>query len=148
MELIKIEALLEKYEAGETTLAEEKALKEYFKMENIPPHLSHYKSLFLYTKKESEITTAFEFKNRSKKKKFALFGIAASILLALGIIGFYNNGQQELEQQNLGTIEDPEEAYLKAKETLQLVSEALNSSNDELTYVAEFGKVTNKYIKD
>lgn len=148
MELIKIEALLNKYEAGETTLTEEKTLKEYFLKENVPPHLSHYKSLFLFSKKEKAKTTQVEFKAGSKKKKFAFLGIAASILLALGVIGFYNNQKQELEQQNLGTIEDPEEAYIKAKETLQLVSEALNSSSDELTYVAEFGKVTNKYIKD
>lgn len=148
MELIKIEALLTKYEEGETSLTEEKALKEYFRKENVPPHLSHYKSLFLFSKMEKEKTAQVEFRAGSGKKKFALYGIAAGILLALGIFGFYSNQQQELEQQNLGTIENPEEAYLKAKETLQLVSEALNSSKDELTYVEEFGNVTNKYIKE
>ena len=148
MELIDIERLLIKYDEGETSLAEEKILKEYFLKNKVPAHLSQYKSLFFFSSSEKNKSSKVEFRVKDKRKKFSLYGIAAAILLALGIFGFYNNQQQELEQQNLGTIENPEEAYLKAKETLQLVSEVLNNSKEQLTYVDEFENVTDKYIKE
>ena len=46
MELAKIENLLEKYLAAETTLKEENVLKNYFSQENVPEHLEEYKSMF------------------------------------------------------------------------------------------------------
>lgn len=148
MELTKIEDLLTRYEEGNTSLAEEKILKDYFTKEEIPPHLNEYQSLFTYTVKAKATTFNKEIPYKHKKKRFAFIGIAASIVIAIGLFVAVNNPVEEMEQHQLGTIEDPEEAYLKAKETLLLVSDALNFGQEELAYVDEFGKVTNKYIKE
>ncbi|GAB4022929.1 HEAT repeat domain-containing protein [Spirosoma koreense] len=43
-----IETLLEKYYEGETSLAEEKQLRNYFQQENIPPHLQQHAEQFRY----------------------------------------------------------------------------------------------------
>jgi hypothetical protein len=148
MELIKIEELLSRYEDGNTTLAEERTLKEYFTKEEVPPHLLEYQSLFAYTLKARKNTFNKDIPYKNKKKQFAFTGIAASIVIAIGLFIALNNPVEELNQQQLGTIEDPEEAYLKAKETLLMVSGALNFGKEELVYVEEFDKAKNKYIKE
>lgn len=148
MELSKIESLLEKYEDAQTSLAEEKQLQEYFTSEKVPQHLWEYKMIFGYTQKEKNITYTSNIKVGTTKRKYAFVGIAASIILAVGIFTTVYNGQQEeLSQQNLGTIENPEEAYLKTKEALQLVSEVFNEGKEELVYIETFNNTTDKYIK-
>ena len=44
MEFNKMEALLEKYFEGETSIAEENELKDYFSSSNVAPHLEQYQS--------------------------------------------------------------------------------------------------------
>lgn len=151
MELIKIESLVHKYEEGRTTLEEERSLRDFFASGNVPDHLKSYKAIFVYTTKAKIESYPKEvdvngFKH-SRTKKFAWVGIAAGIILAAGIFTTLNFGNEKLNVQQLGTIEDPEEAYLKAKETLQLVSQVLNTGQNELTYVIEFDKAKDKYIK-
>jgi len=148
MELTKIEALLARYEEGNTSLAEEQILKDYFIKEEIPLHLIEYQSLFTYTVKAKTTSFNKEVPYRKKKLTYAFTGIAASILIAIGLFIALNNPVEELEQQQLGTIEDPEEAYIKAKETLLMVSGALNFGQEELVYVEEFDRAKNKYIKE
>ncbi|MCM4160361.1 hypothetical protein FHG64_18715 [Antarcticibacterium flavum] len=148
MELEKIEALLKKYEEGETTLAEESFLREYFTGAKVAPHLEPYRLLFAYTSKERTSTYPGKVEVKSKKKKFAFVGIAASIILAIGLFASLNTGQEELSGQDLGSIEDPEEAYYKTKEALQMVAAALNTGKEELIYVEEFDRAKNKYIKE
>lgn len=148
MELNKIEALLAKYEEGNTSLAEEKQLQEFFTTREVPPHLWEYRMIFGYTKKERTAIYTNDIKVSSPRRILAFVGIAASIILAIGAFTSLEMGQQQdLSQQNLGTIEDPEEAYLKTKETLQMVAQVLNNGTEELIYVEEFNNTTNKYIK-
>ena len=148
MELTKIEELLARYEEGHTTLAEERVLKDYFTKEEVPSHLNEYQSLFTYTAKAKMTTFNKDVPYNKRTKRFAFIGIAASIVIAIGLFVALNNPAAELEQQQLVTIEDPEEAYLKAKETLLLVSGALNFGQEELIYVEEFDKAKDKYIKE
>lgn len=148
MELNKIEALIAKYEEGNTSLAEEKLLQEFFTTGDVPPHLWEYRMIFGYTKKERTAIYTNDIKVSSSKRILSFVGIAASIILAIGIFASLEFGQQqELSQQNLGTIEDPQEAYMKTKEALDMVARVLNSSTQELQYVEEFNNTTNKYIK-
>lgn len=50
---MNIEQLLEKYFEGETTIAEEKALKAFFNQGEVPEHLKVYQSQFQYFKKSA-----------------------------------------------------------------------------------------------
>lgn len=147
MELEKIESLLVKYDEGETNLAEEKILQQYFTTREVPLHLKEYKLMFSYSAKAKNRTYDKDVVLPARRKRFAFIGIAASIIIAMGILFAVNRPQEEINRHNLGTIEDPQEAYFKTKETLQLISEALNTGREELTYVEEFDKARNKYIK-
>ena len=44
----EIEILLDKYFEGESTLADEKALKDFFNSGNVPGHLKEYNGIFGY----------------------------------------------------------------------------------------------------
>lgn len=146
MELNKLESLLKSYDDGETSLEEERLLKEYFHSGKVPDHLEEYKVIFNFSEEEKSILYPGKFKLKSGRKWYAI-GIAASILLAVGVITFQEDKQQYYSQNELGTIENPEEAYYKAKETLQMVAQIMNNGKEELIYLDEFNKTKNQIIK-
>lgn len=149
MELNKLESLLKKYEEGDTTLAEEKQLQDHLSSEETPAHLRAYKIIFAYAANEKKRTYPGNLQLTSNKRQFFFIGIAASILLAIGIFFWQNNSVEEMPQQhNLGTIEDPQEAYQKTKEALQMVAEVFNAGREDLEYLNEFNKTKNKFIKN
>jgi hypothetical protein len=148
MELNKLESLLKKYEEGNTTLAEEKQLQCYFSSEEIPAHLKSYKIIFAYSANEKNRTYPGKTKLAPKKGQFFFIGIAASILLAIGIFAWQNNSREEIPEHDLGTIEDPQEAYQKTKKALQMVAEVFNTGREDLKYLNEFNKTKNKFIKN
>ena len=147
MELHKLESLLKSYDDGETSLEEEKLLKQYFHFEKVPSHLKEYKMIFNFSEEEKNIHHPGKLKLKSGRKWYVPIGRAASILIILGIFIFQENEQQNLSQNDLGTIETPEEAYYKAKETLQMVAQIMNNGKEELVYLEEFNKTKNQIIK-
>lgn len=146
MELNKLESLLKRFDDGETSLEEEKFLKEYFHLVKVPNHLKEYQLIFNFSEEEKNIHHPGKIKLKSGRKWYAI-GLAASILIAVGIFTFQENEQQNFSQSELGTIENPEEAYYKAKETLQMVAQIMNNGKQELVYLEEFNKTKNQIIK-
>ncbi len=148
MELNKLESLLKRYEQGATTLDEEKRLQDYFSSEEIPAHLRAYKMMFAYCANEKKRSYPGKIQLRSKKRRFLFLGIAASILLAIGVFSWQNNAVEEISEHSLGTIEDTQEAYQKTKEALQMVAEVFNTGREDLEYLNEFNNTKNKFIKN
>jgi hypothetical protein len=60
MELEKIEALLEKYWEGETTLAEERQLKAFFNQADVPAHLKIFQSQFRFFSESAQEKAVFK----------------------------------------------------------------------------------------
>ena len=155
MELIKIEALLRKYEEGTTSLAEEEQLRTFFTTGQVPEHLKSYELLFSFSSKAKNITytgkPAFGFKpqeNKRKRKFYAYAGIAASILLIASVFTFQELHENQYSDKELGTVQDPQEAYQQAKQTLAMVSQVLNNSKEDLVYIKEFNNTKNQFIKE
>ncbi|QYA26782.1 hypothetical protein G3I01_15200 [Gramella sp. MT6] len=148
MELSKIEKLLERYEEGETSLAEEKMLREYFLKEEVPEHLRSYQLMFTFSANQAgkrlESTPAVSSHNR--KNWYAWSSIAAILIVALGIF-FFNDSSQRLNNNDLGTISEEEIALEKAKETLAMVSQFMNEGKSDLVYLKEFNNTKNKIIQ-
>lgn len=149
MELNDLRILLDKYEDGETSVQEERKLKAYFNSHDVPQEFAAYKQIFGFSSESKKIGYSKEVQlSAGFNKKWAYAGIAASILLIMSFFLFNDNSNQSLNKQNLGTIEDPEQAYLKTKETLKMVAEVFSDSREELEYLNEFNKTKNKFIKE
>jgi len=148
MELQKIKDLLEKYEAGETSLAEEKKLREYFKRNEVPESLKPYQLIFGFSENETKKSYEKEIELPSTKQdnRYLWTAIAASVILVVGLF-FFQNKPLEMSDSDLGTIQDKEEALQKSMEALKMVSELMNEGKEDLIYLKEFNNTKNKFIK-
>jgi hypothetical protein len=137
MALDRIEILLKKYFEAETSIAEERELKDYFSSSDVAQHLEQYKPLFGYF---SEAVVQ-EFKQTiplpSKRHNVKWLSIAASVVVLLGISTFTYLHQPE-ESSDLGTYESPEAAFEATQKVLSLLSENVNVGIESLSYINEF----------
>ncbi|NJB86849.1 hypothetical protein GGR26_002626 [Lewinella marina] len=82
-------ALVERYFAGETTLAEEAALKDYFRTADpVAEELKPYAPLFGYWEREARIT-APPARRRRRRLPRVLLALAAALLLLLVVRGVH-----------------------------------------------------------
>jgi len=147
MELKLVEQLLEKYFQGATTIAEEKQLKAYFSSNDVALHLAKYQSLFGYfeTQKETQFEQKLPLQPR-KQSTVKWIGIAASFVVLFGLATFYFY-PSEPRQQDLGTYDNPEEAFAATQKALLMVSEQVNIGMESVVYLEEYEKTTKTIFK-
>lgn len=150
MDLQKIEHLLDAYFEGETSLAEEKILKQYFKGGQVASHLQIYSDMFAYLETSKQETSDVKLDLKSDKRPGLAhrmrnwYSIAALVVVALGVTFF-------LQQNNSITQQEEQEAlmaYQQTKEALNFFSHHFNESANNLTYVKEFGNSANKVFNN
>ncbi|SHG84206.1 hypothetical protein [Flavobacterium defluvii] len=151
MELDKIENILEKYFQGETTIAEENQLKEYFSSSDVAQHLEQYKPIFGYFSQVKQQKSTQEIPLKTKKRNVAWLSIAASVVVLLGV-GTYlfvseKNAAQPVAQSELGTYDDPEEALKATQKALALLSNNVNVGIESVQYINEYEQSKNKIFK-
>lgn len=93
----EIEKLLEKYYEGETTLQEEKYIKEFFSKSDIPTHLQHHVAEFAFYRQAAKETPSKnlgdavlgKIEKKGRLIRFRTLGIriAAGVALVLGSFG-------------------------------------------------------------
>lgn len=152
MELNKIEDILEKYFQGETSIAEENQLKEYFSSPNVAQHLEQYKPMFGYFSQAKEQKSTYEIPLQSKKRNVAWLSIAASAVVLLGIGTYFFISEQKettavASQTELGTYDNPEEALKATQKALALLSNNVNVGIESVHYINEFEQSKNKIFK-
>ncbi len=148
MELTKIELLLEKYFEGETSIAEEKELTNYFSSPNVAQHLQQYSSLFGYFSQAKKQEFTQEIPLQTKKHKAAWLSIAASVVVLLGVGTFvYYNNNQAIQNKNLGTYNDPEIAFKETQKALAMLSTHVNVGIESVHYVQEYEYSKNLIFK-
>ncbi len=151
MELNKIENILEKYFQGETTIAEERELREYFSSSDVAQHLEQYKPMFGYFSQVKEQKSTQEIPLQTKKRNVAWLSIAASVVVLLGI-GTYmyvseKNAAPVVAQSELGTYDNPEEALAATQKALALLSNNVNVGIESVQYINEYQQSKNKIFK-
>ena len=159
MALDRIEKLLEKYFEAETTIAEEKDLKDYFASSDVAQHLDQYKPIFGYAtqaKQEQFSFAPFGFEprasatiplNTKKRKSVVWLSIAASVAVLLSVGLFTFNHYNQPVSEDLGTYDDPEVAFRETQKALALISKSVNKGIESMEYLNEYEQSKNKVFK-
>ena len=137
MELASIEKLLEKYLDAETTIAEEKELRNYFLSENVAPHLQEYQEMFGYfsTSKNERFTKTIQLK--SQKMNWKWLSVAASVVLLVSVYTGYQNNQKR----------EAERIYTETQLAFGMLAANLNKGNEAILKLQHFEDTKNKIFK-
>jgi hypothetical protein len=152
MELDKIEKLLEHYFEGNSSIADEKMLKDYFASSNVAQHLQQYQPLFGYFEesKQQKFTQEIPLtpKLRDKKRNSVMWlSIAASVAVLFGAGLYFYNDTTVIEEQGFGTYKNPEIAFQETQKALQLLSTNVNVGIESVKYVNEYQQSKNLIFK-
>lgn len=150
----EIKETIGRYFEGETTLDEERRLREYFLKEDVPVELAGYKRMFSLFGEERQTgisDTAFSEKLDAKlqagegktipmvslrSKRIYYASLAATLLLLIGIaaaiVWNMNLDRKEFAAKQL--------AYEQAREALMIVSSNMNSGIAQVQYLRAFDK--------
>ncbi len=145
--------LLDKYFEGNTTLAEEKQIKKFFKNNTeLPEKLTEIKTMFEFFQNEYEKQSELDLnlivqktntkKTNIKRLYYRISGIAASIILLIGIF-IYTDNQEEQKIYayiNGKPIMDEQVAKIEAKRALLLVSSNFNQGTENLKHLSNFSE--------
>lgn len=147
----RIEKILQKYFEGETSLSEEKELREFFQRDDIPSHLKSLQSQFEYFEKGSELIELgadfdkkvldsirddgkiIKFSFRKRSSIYIMASVAASILILVTVFFQFNTFTRKIDD----TFNDPEIAYNEAKKIMVFVSEKFNKGTEQLQPIAK-----------
>ena len=145
MELAKIETLLEAYFEGNTTLAQEAELQQYFETAEVPDHLAPYKDMFnsfgLMQTQQMESPVSLP---QEQKKRNPFIGYAAAAVIGVLLsVGLFMNTGPEYTEEELAAIE----AFEETKKALEMISGNLNDGIEELAVLDEFDKAANQIFK-
>jgi hypothetical protein len=148
MALDRIEQLLEKYFEAQTSIAEEKELKQYFSSSDVAQHLEHYKPIFGYAvqAKQEQFTATIPLKTK-KRNRVVWLSVAASAVVFLGVGLFTFDSYNQSEAQDLGTIEDPEIAFRETQKALNMISRSVNKGIVSMSYLKEYEQSKNRIFK-
>lgn len=159
-EIKRVEILLDKYWRGASSREEEAVLKSYFTGDNVAGHLKYIQPLFvaLQENKSGQLGNNFD---RDLQKKISpkktghflrpgkpisknIIKIAAAVVLLSAVTYLFQskntNRDINVEKAQLGTFDNPEEAYEQVRKSLQLVSAKLNKGNDYVKGLSKFNK--------
>lgn len=145
MESVKIEKLLDAYFEGNTTLAEEKVLRDYFSSNHVAEHLLQYQPIFIGLKTAKEERSNRQIilpENKDGSSKIWWYSVAAMLVVAIGIGSFYFL-QPKYSQEEKEALA----AFEKSKNAMMLLSENLNKGTEQLGFVGQFGATTNKIFE-
>lgn len=151
--------LAEKFWLGETTPAEEHALKTTLQRADVPVELHELEAYFAHmenAKQTNRLGDAFDahllaqlsVPTPAKKRSLRLMGIrmAAGLVLLMGLTGgiYWQYGGTSSTQQAdafIDTFDDPEQAYAEVRKALMVMSNQLNAGMKHTETVGMFHQV-------
>ncbi len=152
----RTEFLLQRFYNGESTIEEEKELKDFFTTNDVPRHLWAEQEMFTYyhvggrdekpgKELENKILNAIKGAEQKEAKQFAnrrkiLYMVSsAAAVVALLIVAYFafifNTSMHD-------TYNNPEIAYMQTKETLLFVSAKLNEGTKDLHAIGKLNEAT------
>ena len=144
MEYRKIKELLDLYFNAETTLSQEKSLRDYFTSDGVDKRLKHYIALFeSYNKAGQELFKgSLALEPQHKGLQTWLPRVAALLLPIVSVAAFLHtsNIKAEQEKQALTTFKE-------SRELMYVMANQFNKATKTLSLVDEFQVHKNKYLK-
>ena len=134
MESVKIEKLLDRYFEAETTLEEEKFLKEYFTGNDVPAHLEQYRDMFGYFSESSVEVSERSLELGQNKVYLRWLSVAAMLIFFFGAYTVYEQNERDKEEAML--------AYMETQRALELISSNLNKGTGAIAQLEQFNKGT------
>lgn len=133
-----MEQLLQKYWEGLTTIEEEKKLIDYFNSQEVAPEFEIYKSFFRGLNHKDEVGVKFDAFAKVNQLKATSFSFRSKKLLAAASIAliaalgtaYMNNSAKS----NLGSFDNPEEAFNATVNALKLVGTQMNKGKNNLKH--------------
>ena len=145
MELARIEKLLEAYFDGNTSLAEEKALRNYFTSDTVAPQFQKYQPLFESFKIAQQEVSHRELiipESNVLNPKVWWYGIAASAVVAIMIATFMFSGPSFSPEEKEALM-----AFNESKKAMLLLSENFNNGAGQLAVLNQFTESENRILK-
>ncbi|KYG71672.1 hypothetical protein EV198_2070 [Roseivirga ehrenbergii] len=150
----RIEQLLEKYWASESSIQEEKELKELMTNADNSEEMEELKAMFGYFQSEQELSLGDDFDQEVLAmieaepetkvisisgyfKRYA--GVAAAMLVLITSSYFFMQQQKTYEQED--TFDSPELALQELKKQLVMVSNYMNSGSSNLDKLGSMSKM-------
>lgn len=145
MDYHKAKALLDQYFEGETTLAEEQELRDYFAAGDVADELRQYAPLFRFAASERELVGSRVQLPREEKSGNQWLAVAASVVVLIGVgIAVF----QQPRQKDLGTYDDPEVAFRETQKALALLSTQVNKGVESVEYLKEYEETKRTIFKN
>ena len=157
MDSKNLEQLLEKYWKCDTSLEEEKQLRDYFNSNDVPESMKETASLFRYFEGErlravsEEVDTYVtkEIRRRQRGKVismtnvYRLARIAAGVLVVVAATYFI---RQEIRKSDPAAAEitDPQLALEETKKALMMISKGFGKAREEATKINLFNEAEQK----
>ena len=138
-----IEALLEKYLEGQTSLEEERLLQHYFRdaEEPLDPNWEWARDVFLYTHGEQQLKVSLEVTKTNASSGISWMRIAASLaLLIVTSFGVYRL-QEDYQERKM------QEAYVETKKAFELISRQLQHAQKQVVYLDYIDQTAQKILK-
>ena len=151
----RLKSLLDKYFEGLTSVKEEEEILHHLEQSGeLPEELEKVKRYFNFLqsqKQEKSVLTYENFlgdysnktKQRQKRSRYYLIGIAASVLILVGIF-FIRQPEKDKKVYaviNGQPVTNEKIAYKETKNALSKVSSELNKGNEELQIFLKFNQV-------
>lgn len=160
MDSERLEELLKKYWACETTLDEEQALRDYFRTHDVPEAYADTAAMFRYfdeQKKESTSETfehvvveSVEFNQQPQGKLRSLVINAMRIAAGVAVLwlAVYLVREELREDKTLASSEDtfetPEEAFEETKKALLMISKGFGRAEQQAKKINLFNEAQEK----
>jgi uncharacterized protein YfaS (alpha-2-macroglobulin family) len=120
----QVQALLERYFDGATSLAEEEALRRLFAEGNSPPQLEPYSALFAFYAAEQEVVPPAP-ASSAGTRRWAFAAMAAGIALLLAVKALTPTQSAYTYYVNGRRVHDKEAATALAEAKLQMLADAM-----------------------
>jgi hypothetical protein len=162
MDSKNVEELLKKYWNCETTLEEEKQLREYFGGNNIPEHWKETAPLFRYfeeAKKKSLNDVAFEGQVMHKvhaprqgklvRLVYNSMRIAAGLAVVIASVWFIRSEMRKTTPQAVvDTYDDPKLAFEETKKALLMISKSFGTAEEQARKINMFNEAQEEIQKE